>query len=461
LSLLINNREYNSIHFTGILGSGMSAIAQYLRWDGLSVSGSDRLLASEDTSLNRDKLIGMGCKLFNQDGTGINDSTQVICVSTAIEDTNPEILAAKKLNIPILHRSDILAAIVSSKKAIAVAGTSGKSTVTAMIFEFLSYCGKAPSLISGAALKRLENNGLIGNAFHSASDLLVIEADESDGTLVKYHPYISVLLNVSKDHKPIPELMDMFRTLKDHTEIPIVNNDDPLLRTLDTVQSFGIISDARWKADKYILDKLSGTLIMNKTEYKLSLPGFHNLSNLAAALSVCKLTNCDESKLAEAVRTYEGVARRFTIHPTSKDVFVVDDFAHNPEKIKAAVSAARNLSSTLIAIYQPHGFGPTRFLKNDYVETFKSIFKKGDTLFLLPIYYAGGTAQKDITSQMLIDAMGEIEFSAVAPSNREELLMLLNPVLTKGCCILSMGARDPSLGTFALNIKRHIETLYI
>lgn len=437
----------------------MSAIAQYLRWDGLRVSGSDRLLASEDTSLIRDGLIGLGCKLYNQDGTGINDTTEVICVSTAIEDTNPEVIAAKKLNIPIIHRSDVLAAIVSSKTTIAVAGTSGKSTVTAMIFEFLNYCGKAPSLISGAALKRLEKDGLIGNAFHGASDLLVIEADESDGTLIKYHPFISVLLNVSKDHKPIPELMKLFCTLIEHTKIPVVNNDDPLLRTLNTKQSFGILSDATWKAESYLLDKLSGTLTFNNIEYKLNLPGLHNLSNLAAALSVCKLTHCDDSKLAEAVRTYEGVARRFTIHTTSKDIFIVDDFAHNPEKIKAAVNAARNLSSTLIAIYQPHGFGPTRFLKDDYVETFKSIFKKGDILFLLPIYYAGGTAQKDISSQALIDAMGEIEFSAAAPSNREELLMLLTPVLSKGICILLMGARDPSLANFALGIKHHIETL--
>ncbi len=461
MSLLINNKKYNSIHFTGILGSGMSAIAQYLRWDGLNISGSDRLLASEDTVSNRDILKSMGCKLFNQDGAGINESIEAICISSAIEETNPEIIAAKKFNIPVLHRSDVLAAIVSSKKTIAVAGTSGKSTVTAMIFEFLSYCGKAPSLISGAALKRLESTGLIGNAFHGSSDLLVIEADESDGTLTKYHPYISIILNVSKDHKPIPELMELFRTLIEHTLLPIVNNDDPLLRALNTEETFGIFSDAKWKADKYILDKLSGTLVMNEIQYTLNLPGIHNLSNLAAALSVCKLTSCDELKLAEAVQTYEGVARRFTIHKTSNDVYIVDDFAHNPEKIKAAVNAARNLSSKLIAIYQPHGFGPTRFLKDDYVETFKSIFKKGDTLFLLPIYYAGGTAQKDISSRMLIDAMGEIEFSAVAVSNREELLKQLIPITMKGICILSMGARDPSLGNFALNITKHIESLDI
>lgn len=437
----------------------MSAIAQYLRWDGLTISGSDRLLTSEDTVVIRDILKSMGCKLFNQDGTGINEAIDAICISSAIEDTNPEIVAAKKFNIPVFHRSDVLAAIVSSKKTIAVAGTSGKSTVTAMIFEFLSYCDKTPSLISGAALKRLESTGLIGNAFHGSSDLLVIEADESDGTLTKYHPYISVILNVSKDHKPIPELMELFRTLIENTSLPIVNNDDPLLRTLNTNETFGILSDARWKADKYILDKLSGTLVMNETHYTLNLPGIHNLSNLAAALTVCKLTGCDELKLTKAVQTYEGVARRFTIHKTSSDVYIVDDFAHNPEKIKAAVNAARNLSPQLIAIYQPHGFGPTRFLKDDYVDTFKSIFKKGDALFLLPIYYAGGTAQKDISSQMLIDAMGEIEFSALAPSNREELLVLLNPMLKKGSCVLSMGARDPSLANFALSIKRHIETL--
>ena len=136
-----------------------------------------------------------------------------VCVSTAIEESNPDIAAARAHSLPIIHRSDLLAAIIASKRTIAVAGTSGKSTVTAMIFEFLTACGKSPSLISGAPLRRLEKQGLIGNAFSGGSDLLVVEADESDGTLAKYSPEASVILNISKDHKSIDEIRGLFETL--------------------------------------------------------------------------------------------------------------------------------------------------------------------------------------------------------------------------------------------------------
>jgi UDP-N-acetylmuramate--alanine ligase len=169
LSLLINNKQYNSIHFTGILGSGMSAIAQYLRWQGLNISGSDRLLNSEDTSAVKSGLLDIGCQLFEQDGSGIQKNTDALCVSTAIESSNPDIAKALKEGIPVFHRSDLLAAIISTRKTVAIAGTSGKSTVTAMVFEFLFSSGKSPSLISGANLKRLEKQGLIGNAFRGSS----------------------------------------------------------------------------------------------------------------------------------------------------------------------------------------------------------------------------------------------------------------------------------------------------
>ena len=199
--IIIAESQYRSIHFTGIFGTGMSALAQYLRFQGITVSGSDRLLGSEDTASIRQSLEGLGCTIVRQDGSGICADTDVICVSTAIEESNPDIAAARTRGLPIIHRSDLLAAIIASERTIAVAGTSGKSTVTAMIFEFLTACGKSPSLISGAPLLRLERQGLIGNAYSGGSDLLVVEADESDGTLVKYSPEIAVILNISKDHK--------------------------------------------------------------------------------------------------------------------------------------------------------------------------------------------------------------------------------------------------------------------
>jgi UDP-N-acetylmuramate--alanine ligase len=455
LSLSINGIDCRTIHFTGIFGSGMSALAQYLQWQGLSVSGSDRLLSSEDSANVHNKLLQMGCVLFDQDGSGITHATDIICISTAIEESNPDIAAARKLSIPILHRSDVLAAIVGSKKTIAIAGTSGKSTVTAMVFELLTACGKAPSLISGANLRRLEKGGYIGNAFHGTSEYLVIEADESDGTLVKYHPFISVILNVSKDHKTIPEIIELFKELSANSLTTIINADDVYLRQIPSKNTFGLLEQAAWHPDSHRLETISGILMRNGVEFRLPLPGYHNLSNLCASLAVCEHLNCDEKQLSDAVGAYQGVARRFTILTTGDAVHVVDDFAHNPEKIKAAVAAARNLSSRIIAVYQPHGFGPTRFLKEEYLNTFRMIFTPKDSLYLLPIYYAGGTAQKDISSQILLSALGDVPFQTFAPQSREALLSLLDRDVSRGDCVLLMGARDPSLSPFAQKIADH------
>ncbi|HON10986.1 MAG TPA: Mur ligase family protein [Chitinispirillaceae bacterium] len=452
MSLLINNTPCNSIHFAGILGSGMSALAQFSRWMGLSVSGSDRMLESRDTAAMKKGLQETGCILYPQDGSGVNGSTDAVCVSTAIEDSNPDIAAARELNIPVIHRSDLLSAIISTRKTIAVAGTSGKSTVTAMIFEFLSHCGKSPSLISGASLLRLQNDGLIGNAYYGKSDLLVVEADESDGSLVKYSPYISVFLNISKDHKPVPEILKMFSELVSRSQISVINADDAGLGELRADLRFSIHKEADFSASDIEFSPCSSSMTLGSTRFCLPIPGEHNLSNCAAALGVCRYLGCDESLLSEAVSSYKGVARRFSILHTAGGITVVDDFAHNPEKIKAAVKASRGISQRLFIIYQPHGFGPTRFLKDEYVEVFRTQIRPEDTLYLLPIYYAGGTAQKDISSSDIINALGSVAFEASAPESREALLEKLKRSVVAGDCILLMGARDPSLSSFASQI---------
>jgi UDP-N-acetylmuramate--alanine ligase len=186
-------------------------------------------------------------------------------------------------------------------------------------------------------------------------------------------------------------------------------------------------------------------LLRNGIEYHLPLPGSHNLENLRAALCVCEHFGCDEQTLAEAVRTFEGVARRFSITDTVDNVHVVDDFAHNPAKIAAAINAARGLSERILAVYQPHGFGPTRFLKDEYIATFRTVFRGDDSLYLLPIYYAGGTAQKNISSADLINGLGSVSFKAEAVSDRDELLIKLKADARPGDSVLVMGARDPSL----------------
>ena len=443
--IVVNERPCRSIHFTGIFGSGMSALAQYLRFQGITVSGSDRFHASEDTAAIRQSLEELGCAIVQQNGSGVGADTDVVCVSTAIEDSNPDIAAARTRGIPIVHRSDLLAALIATKKTIAVAGTSGKSTVTAMIFEFLTACDKSPSLISGASLRRLEKQGLIGNAYSGGSDLLVVEADESDGTLVKYRPEAAVILNVSKDHKSTDEVAKLFETLASQSPWTASNADDPILASLPATVRFGRNGSGTWRPDHEELLPTSVKLFRNNVEYHLPLPGSHNLENLCAALCVCEHFGCEPTALADAVKNYEGVARRFSVTTTKQNVQVVDDFAHNPAKIAAVVRAARGLSGRIIAVYQPHGFGPTRFLKDEYIATFRTAFQQQDSLYLLPIYYAGGTAQKDISSEDIILGLGPVVFTAQAVKSRDALLDGLKADAKPDDCVLLMGARDPSL----------------
>ncbi len=451
-ALVVNGHRCRSVHFTGIFGSGMSALAQYLRFQGITVSGSDRFHASEDTAVIRRSLEGLGCAIVHQDGSGIDADTDIVCVSTAIEDSNPDVAAARSRGIPIVHRSDLLSALIAQKRTIAVAGTSGKSTVTAMIFEFLTACGKSPSLISGAGLRRLEKEGLIGNAYSGGSELLVVEADESDGTLVKYRPEAAVILNVSKDHKSTDEITGLFKTLALGSSWTASNADDPALASLPASVRFGRNGTGSWRPDHKELLPTSVKLVKDGIEYHLPLPGEHNLENLCAALCVCEHYECGGQALSDAVKNYEGVARRFSVTMTSRNIHVVDDFAHNPAKIAAVVRASRGLSGRIIAVYQPHGFAPTRFLKDEYIKTFRAVFTQNDSLYLLPIYYAGGTAQKNISSEDLILGLGPVAFSAHALQGRDELLARLKGDTKPQDCVLLMGARDPSLPALARDI---------
>jgi len=454
LPIIINESRCRSVYFTGIFGSGMSALAQYLRFQGITVSGSDRLLASEDTTFIRQSLESLGCTIVQQDGSGVGADTDVVCVSTAIEESNPDIAAARSRGIPIIHRSDLLNAVIATKKTIAIAGTSGKSTVTAMIFEFLTACGNSPSLISGAGLRRLEKQGLIGNAYSGGSELLVVEADESDGTLVKYCPEAAVILNISKDHKSIEEITKLFEILAVNTPWTASNADDPILASLPATVRFSRNGSGSWRPDREELLPTSVKLFKSGIEYHLPLPGSHNLENLRAALCVCEHFGCEQTALADAVKNYEGVARRFSVTRTKQNVYVVDDFAHNPAKIAAAISAARGLSGRILAVYQPHGFGPTRFLKDEYIATFRTAFRQHDSLYLLPIYYAGGTAQKNISSKDIIEGLDPVAYNAQAVRGRDDLLTKLKADAKPEDCVLIMGARDPSLPALVKKVVR-------
>src|SRR6476659_11053845 len=212
--MIASINDFKNVFFIGVAGTGMSAIAQYLAGTGKKVSGSDRYFKQGEYNETKEKLEAEGIECFLQDGTGITNETDLIVVSTAIEDTVYEVQKAKQLNIPIIKRSELLSLISKSKKTIAVGGTSGKSTTSAMLFYILEKAGLEPSIISGAGLVSIIKEGKIGNAKVGNGEWLVIEADESDGSIVQYEPEIGLLLNVEKDHKEMNVLMDILSTLK-------------------------------------------------------------------------------------------------------------------------------------------------------------------------------------------------------------------------------------------------------
>jgi len=443
LPLSIEGRKFSSLHLAGIMGSGMSAIAQYLAWSGCAVSGSDRVSFAEEMRDSREKLERCGCRIFLQDGSGIKADTEALVISTAIEDDNPDIAAARKKNLPILHRSDVLAALVESHRTIAVCGTSGKSTVTALVFEILRSCGKSPSVLTGGNLIRLTQEGLLGNAFRGQSGILVIEADESDGTLVKYRPEMALFLNISKDHKSVGETLELFLRLSIQVPWVIKNGDDPGLEAIKAQRRFGLGDgiDFRPEAVKAVTPFVRFTL--RGTDFELPLPGEHNLSNALAALCVCESQGCSLEGMAEPVREFRGVMRRFSVLGAPKGITVIDDYAHNPEKIRAAILTARGFGTRIFAVFQPHGYGPTRFLKDELVDTFAGLIRGPDEVYFLPIYYAGGKVQKDISSLDLSDLVSKRGIRSQAPQNRQALIAALKQRLKPGDAVILMGARDP------------------
>jgi UDP-N-acetylmuramate--alanine ligase len=457
LSLSIDGRDFLSLHFAGIMGSGMSAIAQFLAWSGYEITGSDRIAFSDKMKDCKEKLERCGSRIFPQDGSGITAATEALVISSAIEDDNADIAAARKRGIPILHRSDVLAAIVESHRTIAVCGTNGKSTVAAMIFENLQACGKSPSIITGANLNRLNQEGLLGNAFKGDSPLLVIEADESDGTLVKYRPEKAVFLNISKDHKSVVETLALFERLSSQTPLVIKNADDPELNSIQAAYTFGLLgrADCQPQSVRTITPFVQFTL--KGMDFQLPLPGTHNLSNALAALCVGESEGCDLEAMVKPMRQFRGVMRRFAVSRTAKGITVIDDFAHNPEKIKAAILTARDFGARIFAVFQPHGYGPTRFLKDELVATFAGLIRSTDEVYFLPIYYAGGTVKKDISSAELAGLVSERGVTAYALQDRKGLIAGLQKRVRAGDVVILMGARDPTLSSLLQEIKNSLE----
>ena len=448
--------DFQKPFFIGIAGSGMSAIAQYLKGIGKNVSGSDRFFAEDQFNEIREKLEAEGITCFVQNGSGITSSTDLVVVSTAIEDTVEEVQKARQLNIPVIKRSELLALIAASKRTIAVGGTSGKSTTCAMLFDILEYAGLEPSIISGAGLISIIRQGKIGNAKVGEGEWLVIEADESDGSIIQYKPEIGLLLNIDKDHQEIDELMTLFNTFRKNSKMFVVNQSHLLAKKLsqDLQQDFSTDPKiyAGYRATDFNQEGLAITFKIQEKAFQLNLVGKHNMENALAATAIANGLGVGLETCAAALKNYEGIYRRHQVYGSKNGVWLIDDYAHNPVKCSAAIEACQPVASKVIAWFQPHGYKPTKFLRDDFVREIARVLRPGDEIWMSEIFYAGGTATKDISANDLVNDLKVLGKSAFFVEDRTTFLAIVRPHLSDNCVLLLMGARDPSLEQFAKKV---------
>jgi len=448
--------DFQNPFFIGVAGTGMSALAQYLQGIGKNVSGSDRYFKKGEFNDTKNKLDEEGVKCFLQDGSGITDKTDLVVVSTAIEDTVFEVQKAKQLNIPIIKRSELLALIAESKKTIAVGGTSGKSTTCAMLFDIMEYAGLDPSIISGAGLTSIIEEGKIGNAKVGKGEWLVIEADESDGSIVQYKPEIGLLLNIDKDHKEIDALMEIFTTFKNNSKKFVVNRSHSLAAKMsqDIKNDFSVNegSPAKCIAKDFKQEGLNIQFVIDNSSFTINALGKHNMENAVAAVSVANQIGISLEMCAAALKNYKGIYRRSQVYGNKHGVWLIDDYAHNPVKCAASIMACQPVAPKVIAWFQPHGYAPTKFLRNDFVDEISKALRPQDEIWMSEIFYAGGTTSKDISSSDLIDDLKAKGSNAFFVENRSDLIKSIRSHLTDNCVLLLMGARDPSLEQFAKQV---------
>jgi len=441
------------IHFIGIGGIGMSALAQLHAMGGDIVTGSDRLINKGMTDLPVfNALRKLGVVIFPQDGSGMNKNTELVVLSSAIEEDNLELLKAKELGLKIIHRSELLAAQIAKGRTIAVSGTSGKSTTTAMIFEILTAAGLSPSVIAGGTLLSLQEKGFYGNVYKGAGDLLVIEADESDGSIVKYHTEIGICLNIQKDHKEVDVLHGFFKTFAAQCKTFIYNGGETgLSEIFQKYKSFSLKD-----AQNIKMDGFGSSFTFAGQKFKLNIPGEHNIKNALAAITVCKELGVDLKAAAAALENFKGVYRRFNVIGKHNEVEVIDDFAHNPHKLSAALRAAQLRGKRVLAYFQPHAFASIQLLTKEFVEMLVRTLRPQDIFWLTEAYYPGGTIPKGVTAENIAKTanLKNVIFDKCREKILEEIVKSAKP----GDIIMVMGARDPSLTNFAKQILETLKT---
>jgi UDP-N-acetylmuramate--alanine ligase len=453
--------------FCGIGGSGMLPLALILRARGCIVAGSDRMLDQGRTTQKFDSLRELGIRLYAQDGSGLTGPDQILVTSAAIEDSVPDVQAARRFGAKMTTRSELLAELLNAAPhSIAIGGTSGKSTTTGMIGWILDQTGRDPTVMNGAVMKNfVASDTPFASAVLGEGDLFVSEVDESDGSIALYSPQIAVLTNMALDHKSLDELRVLFRDFVSTAETVVLNldNDETAefvaeLPTGKTVTFSHSDRNADLHAD--VLTPLPEGIEFEVTEratgataqVRLRVPGTHNVENGLAAIAAARASGVTLDEACIALSSFSGLRRRLEFVGTANGVTVIDDFAHNPDKIAATLATLHMFPGRLLVMFQPHGFGPLRLMKDAFIECFASNLHNEDVLIMPDPVYFGGTADRTVTSLDVVRGVRARGYSAQAVVERDACGNKLLELARSGDRIVIMGARDDTLSIFAAEL---------
>lgn len=442
----------------------MLPLAMIVKAAGARVAGSDRALDQGRLADKFQWLEDRGIDLFQQDGSGLVDGSQILIASAAIEETVPDVARAIALGCRRMTRAELLAGhFNAAPRSIAVGGTSGKSTVTGMIGWILTEAGRDPTIMNGAVMKNFADaEAPFASSRVGAGELMVSEVDESDGSIALFDPEIAVLNNVSLDHKSLAELRLLFGDFIEKSSHAIWNHDDQeslaLVASLDLAEtsSFGFCEDADYRAVQVEEQSLGSRFMLRRgeTDYPVSLqvPGRHNIANALAALAASCATGVSIESAISAIRSFRGLARRFDIVGTANDITVIDDFGHNPDKIAATLRTLKASPGRVIAFFQPHGFGPIRKMGTELAAVFTENLSDDDRVILCDPVYFGGTVDRSYGSESITEAIAAAGGKAEHIAARQECGDRMVELAMPGDRIVIMGARDDTLHDFAESI---------
>ena len=465
--MMAEKRQY---FLCGVGGSGMLPLALILRAKGAEVSGSDRALDQGRTGAKFEFLEAQGVNLFAQDGSGLTSADQTLVASAAVEDTVPDIKAALTLGCQRLTRAELLAELFNAAQMpIGVAGTSGKSTTTAMIAWILHETGRDPIVMNGAVMKNFVSDDTpFASALVGTGNPFVSELDESDGSIALFNPQIAVLNNISLDHKTMDELRILFGDFISKSRIAILNADDEETMRLSSLTkdaiTFAIQSESAHLGAEAIEPQpfgVSFTAIDRRSRQceriDLKIPGRHNVANGLAAIGAAIAAGIYFNDAAKALSTFEGVKRRFEFIGEENGVTVIDDFGHNPDKIAATLKTLQDFPGRLLVMFQPHGFGPLKKMRDELIESFAENLSDDDILLMPePVYY-GGTTDRAVSSGDIIAGVSAHGKQAEGFATRAACGERLIELAQSGDRVVIMGARDDTLPIFAANLLTRLK----